>query len=162
MGTEQKEAQARSVGRQQLDIGLLEGEVSQDNGNLQDPLGLHVTNTRVPRRVEEALPALLIQCTICREEKRKNLALHEKASHSLLGVDKYTIGACRSVPLYCFLWPYHQLCLPCAGLLLSHISSLTSASSTTSFQNCRKKEAVSRACVHIPKNQLMPNQATLN
>lgn len=69
MGTEQKEAQARSVGRQQLDVGLLEGEVSQDNGNLQHPLGLHVTDTRVPWRVEEALPALLTRRTICKENR---------------------------------------------------------------------------------------------
>ena len=67
MGTEQKEAQARSVGRQQLDVGLLEGEVSQDNGNLQHPLGLLVTDTRVPRWVEEAVPALLTRRTICKD-----------------------------------------------------------------------------------------------
>lgn len=59
MGTEQKEAQARSVGRQQLDVGLLEGQVSQDDGNLQHPLSLHVADTVIPRRVEEAVPALL-------------------------------------------------------------------------------------------------------
>lgn len=65
MGTEQKEAQARSVGRQQLDVGLLEGQVSQDDGNLQHPLRLHVADTVVPRRVEEAVPALLARRTIC-------------------------------------------------------------------------------------------------
>lgn len=64
MGTEQKEAQARSVGRQQLDVRLLKGEVSQDNGNLQYPLGLHVTDTRVSWWVEEAVPALLTRRTI--------------------------------------------------------------------------------------------------
>lgn len=58
MGAEQKEAQARSVGRQQLDVGLLEGEVSQDDGDLQHPLGLHVADALVSRRVEEALPAI--------------------------------------------------------------------------------------------------------
>lgn len=68
MGTEQKEAQARSVGRQQLDVGLLEGEVSQDNGNLQHPLGLHVVDTRVPWRVEEAVPAFLTRRTICKRQ----------------------------------------------------------------------------------------------
>lgn len=59
MGAEQKEAQARSVGRQQLDVGLLEGEVSQDDGNLQHPLRLHVTDAVSPWGVEEAVPALL-------------------------------------------------------------------------------------------------------
>lgn len=59
MGTEQKEAQARSVGCQQLDVGLLKGEVSQDDGNLQDPLCLHVADTVIPGRVEEAMQALL-------------------------------------------------------------------------------------------------------
>lgn len=59
MGTEQKEAQARSVGRQQLDVGLLEGQVSQDDGNLQYPLRLHVADTMIPWRVEEAVPVLL-------------------------------------------------------------------------------------------------------
>lgn len=67
MGAEQKEAQARSVGRQQLDVGLLEGEVTQDDGNLQHPLGLHVADARGPRRVEEALPALRARRTVCRE-----------------------------------------------------------------------------------------------
>lgn len=78
MGTEQKEAQARSVGRQQLDVGLLEGQVSQDNGNLQHPLGLHVTDTQIPRRVEEALPPLLTRHTICTEERRNNLELQAR------------------------------------------------------------------------------------
>lgn len=66
MGTEQKEAQARSVGRQQLDVGLLEGEVPQDNGNLQHPLGLHVFDPGIPRRVEEAVLALLARRTVCK------------------------------------------------------------------------------------------------
>lgn len=68
MGAEQKEAQARSVGRQQLDVGLLEGEVSQDDGNLQHPLGLHVADALVSRGVEEAVPALPTR-TVCREEE---------------------------------------------------------------------------------------------
>lgn len=71
MGTEQKEAQARSVGRQQLDVGLLEGQVSQDDGNLQHPLCLHVADTGVPRRVEETVPALLAGRTICEENSEK-------------------------------------------------------------------------------------------
>lgn len=65
VGTEQKEAQARSVGRQQLDVGLLEGEVSQDDGDLQHSLGLRVAGAWVPRRMEEALPVLLPGRTIC-------------------------------------------------------------------------------------------------
>lgn len=68
MGTEQKEAQARSVGRQQLDVGLLEGEVPQDDGNLQHPLGLHVFDAGIPRRVKEAVLALLAQRTVCRSQ----------------------------------------------------------------------------------------------
>lgn len=71
MGAEQKEAQARSVGRQQLDVGLLEGQVSQDDGNLQHPLRLHVADAVVPRRVEEAVPALLAGRTICKENSEK-------------------------------------------------------------------------------------------
>lgn len=65
VGAEQKEAQARSVGRQQLDVGLLEGEVPQDDGDLQHPLGLHVFDAGIPRRVEEAVLALLAQRTVC-------------------------------------------------------------------------------------------------
>lgn len=68
MGTEQKEAQARSVGRQQLDVGLLEGEVPQDDGNLQHPLGLHVFDAGIPRRVKEAVLALLARRTVCRRK----------------------------------------------------------------------------------------------
>lgn len=70
MGTEQKEAQARSVGRQQLDVGLLEGQVSQDDGDLQHPLGLHVADAVTPRRVEEAVPALLARRTVCKGNGR--------------------------------------------------------------------------------------------
>lgn len=70
MGAEQKEAQARSVGRQQLDVGLLEGEVPQDDGDLQHPLGLHVTGAWVPRRVEETLPVVLPGRTICGRNRK--------------------------------------------------------------------------------------------
>lgn len=88
MGTEQKEAQARSVGRQQLDVGLLEGQVSQDDGNLQHPLRLHVADTVVPRRVEEAVPALLARRTICGENSdKKNPSLCSSASGETFGVE---------------------------------------------------------------------------
>lgn len=70
MGAEQKEAQARSVGRQQLDVGLLEGEVPQDDGDLQHPLGLHVADAQVPRRMEEALPVLLARRTVCKQHSQ--------------------------------------------------------------------------------------------
>lgn len=73
MGTEQKEAQARSVGRQQLDVGLLEGEVPQDDGNLQHPLGLHVFDPGIPRRVEEAVLALLAQRTVCKGQHQRQV-----------------------------------------------------------------------------------------
>lgn len=65
MGAQQKEAQARSVGRQQLDVSLLEGEVPQDDGDLQHPLGLQVFDAGIPRRVKEAVLALLAQRTVC-------------------------------------------------------------------------------------------------
>lgn len=44
-------------------------------------------------------------------------------------------------------------CLPCAGLLLSQISSLTSVSSTTSFQNCGGTAAVSGASPPKPQQR---------
>lgn len=147
MGTEQKEAQARSVGRQQLDVGLLEGQVSQDDGNLQHPLRLHVADAVVPRRVEEAVPALLARRTICGEDgdkkkKKKNpITLQFQRQERRL---VWEIGIKGIYPWFASLLEASGgiPSLPCAALLLSQISSLTSASSTTSFQNCTKTAAI--------------------
>lgn len=79
MGAEQQEAQARSVGRQQLDVGLLEGEISQDDGDLQHPLGLHVTGSWVPRRMEEALPVFLPGRTICEADGGEHSDKNQKS-----------------------------------------------------------------------------------
>lgn len=62
-----------------------------------------------------------------------------RTTYHLRREQREQIKTCSDEALTC---PFeHQPCLPCAGLLLSQISSLTSASSTTSLQNWNTTEA---------------------
>lgn len=65
-------------------------------------------------------------------------------------------GCSKEGHVYCI-----SVHLPCAGLFLSQISSLTSASSTTSFQNCEQIEALSCALQIQLIIQLDPNSAAV-
>lgn len=51
--TEKEEAQTCTVHCQLFDIGLLEGQVPQDNGYLQYTLTLHVRDAHIPLRVKQ-------------------------------------------------------------------------------------------------------------
>lgn len=51
--TEEEETQTCAVHRQLLDVGLLEGQVPKDDGDLQDALPLHIRDAHVSVRVKQ-------------------------------------------------------------------------------------------------------------
>lgn len=81
---EKEEAQTRAVHRQLLDVGLLEGQVPQDDGYLQHALSLHVRRAHVPLWVKQRGLHGTLPRAIWRQENNRKAPFWVKPTDSEL------------------------------------------------------------------------------